>query len=240
MNPIWIAHRGYPTRYPENTMVGFRAALAEGATWMETDIQLSSDGEPMLYHDETLQRVSGQHGLLYDRSAAELQQINASYASMFGDRYADETIAPLQTLVELLTTAPQVQMMIELKGHSLEHFGIPLMVKNVCDRIQSILSQCVLISFDLEAICYARQAYGVRIGWVLPKWNTKIEASLKKSEPEFVLVSRELLPPTPATPWPGPWEWAVYCIDMPDHILPVMNQGIRYLETNCFGEMIRT
>jgi len=122
--PIWIAHRGYPARFPENTLAGFRAAIEAGATWLETDIQLSSDAEPMLYHDETLDRISGTTGLVLEHSSAELTQLNASHASRFGERYAEERIATLAALAELLRDVPRVQVMVELKEHAIERFGV--------------------------------------------------------------------------------------------------------------------
>jgi glycerophosphoryl diester phosphodiesterase len=236
--PIWIAHRGYPTRYPENTLVGFRASIEAGATWLETDIQLSRDAEPMLYHDETLDRVSGTTGSIFDHAAADLARIPASCASQFGDRYADERIATLGALAELLRDAPRVQVMVELKEHSIERFGVVTMVDRVWDRLAPVADQVVLISFDLESLRYARRTHGVRIGWVLPAWDDGVEARAREVVPEHLVVDRQLLPPSPEPPWEGRWTWAVYSIDQPEAIGPVVAQGIQYLETNCIGEMI--
>lgn len=53
-----IGHRGYPARYPENTVASLLAALLAGADGVEFDVRLSRDGVPVLLHDETTARVA--------------------------------------------------------------------------------------------------------------------------------------------------------------------------------------
>lgn len=238
MTPVWIAHRGYPTHYPENTLVGYQASIAAGALWLETDIQLSSDLVPMLYHDETLDRISQTSGFVFDRTAEELQSLPASHASCFGNKFDSERIATLASLVERLLRAPEVQIMIELKGESLDRFGIPTMVSRVMECVQPIMDQCVMISFDLDSLIHARHHSGARIGWVLPEWSDAIRQRAESERPEYLVVDRELIPATPKEPWTGSWQWAVYSIDEERGVQPMLDRGIQMLETNCIGEMI--
>jgi glycerophosphoryl diester phosphodiesterase len=46
-----LSHRGYHVRQPENTLEAFRAAIDLGVDGIETDIRLTSDGVPILFHD---------------------------------------------------------------------------------------------------------------------------------------------------------------------------------------------
>ncbi|MDE7354030.1 MAG: Gfo/Idh/MocA family oxidoreductase [Acetatifactor sp.] len=72
---IW-AHRGCCYRYPENTLPAFEAACRiPGIAGIELDIQLSKDGEIMVFHDETLNRLMGVDGNLRDYTCQELQQM---------------------------------------------------------------------------------------------------------------------------------------------------------------------
>lgn len=48
--PQNIGHRGYKARYPENTMIGFQAAIDAGAHAIETDVHLTADGVVVLSH----------------------------------------------------------------------------------------------------------------------------------------------------------------------------------------------
>lgn len=75
-----FAHRGFVfennARFlDENTLPAFSAALAAGADYLELDVQASSDGVAVVFHDEKLDRVSEQQGLVSDRTWLELQQI---------------------------------------------------------------------------------------------------------------------------------------------------------------------
>lgn len=73
-----IAHRGLSGLCPENTMLAFEKALALDVNAMETDVQLSKDGQVMIFHDEDLSRMTGEEGLLTDRTFAELRELDAS------------------------------------------------------------------------------------------------------------------------------------------------------------------
>lgn len=57
--PISIAHRGEPRGFRENTFPAIRAAVAAGADVVEIDLRLTADGEVVLLHDETLERLWG-------------------------------------------------------------------------------------------------------------------------------------------------------------------------------------
>ena len=69
---INYAHRGASTYYPENTMISFRNGIEMGANGIETDVQITKDGVLVLFHDDTLDRVTGQTGCIADYTYAEL------------------------------------------------------------------------------------------------------------------------------------------------------------------------
>jgi glycerophosphoryl diester phosphodiesterase len=54
-----IAHRGDPVTERENTLPAFAAAVAAGADMIELDVRCSADGEPVVVHDPTLERLWG-------------------------------------------------------------------------------------------------------------------------------------------------------------------------------------
>lgn len=69
-----IAHRGLHDRAAgviENSRSAFEAAVARGFA-IECDLQLSSDGEAIVFHDDALERLTGTAGFVRDRTAAEL------------------------------------------------------------------------------------------------------------------------------------------------------------------------
>lgn len=87
-----IAHRGGRALAPENTLAAFRLAVAAGADWLEFDVQLSRDGVPVVFHDETLERAAGA-GRVNERTLAELRALDAGAGE------------PIPTFAEVLTLA---------------------------------------------------------------------------------------------------------------------------------------
>jgi glycerophosphoryl diester phosphodiesterase len=93
---------------PENSRAAIRAAIAAGYG-IEIDLQLSRDGVPMVFHDETLERLTPRDGWLCDLSAAELAEIPL--------KGGDETIPTLADILSLV--AGGVPLLIELKDQTL-------------------------------------------------------------------------------------------------------------------------
>jgi glycerophosphoryl diester phosphodiesterase len=71
-----VAHRGLwsPDGPPENSLGAF-AAAADAGYGIELDVQLSADGEAVVFHDEALERMTGAEGRVRDRSAADLANL---------------------------------------------------------------------------------------------------------------------------------------------------------------------
>lgn len=72
--PRVIAHRGASRYAPENTMAAFMKAHEMGATWVETDVRLTKDHEPILLHDDSLLRTAGVNLLAHDLTYDHLHQ----------------------------------------------------------------------------------------------------------------------------------------------------------------------
>lgn len=73
-----FAHRGYSGRFPENTMLAFREAEKTGCYGIELDVQTTKDGVVVIFHDETLDRVSDGTGYVRDYTYEELKQFNVA------------------------------------------------------------------------------------------------------------------------------------------------------------------
>lgn len=72
LTEIYVAHRGLfdNDAVPENSLPAFEKAAAMGFG-IETDVQASKDGVLMIFHDDTLDRMTGVHGKLCDFSFEE-------------------------------------------------------------------------------------------------------------------------------------------------------------------------
>jgi glycerophosphoryl diester phosphodiesterase len=70
--PLVIAHRGFSSRHPENTMEAIRAAIQVGADMVEVDVQETRDGEIVVFHDYRLDRIYGVRKRVRDALRREL------------------------------------------------------------------------------------------------------------------------------------------------------------------------
>jgi glycerophosphoryl diester phosphodiesterase len=101
-----IAHRGLWSTgcAPENSLAAFQAACSHGYG-IELDVQLSADGEAMVFHDSRLERMTGAEGRVSDHTAADLGRLKL--------RGLDEAIP---TLADTLTlVGHRAMVLIELK-----------------------------------------------------------------------------------------------------------------------------
>ena len=238
MNINWIAHRGCPVLYPENTLPGYVAAIAAGARFVETDIQLTADGEPVLFHDHETQRLCGRDGVLAELSINQVEDLSAHYPERFGEQFQGTKIPRLTEFVELLSTAPAVHAFIELKQESLDQAGALVMTRRVLEVLAPVAEQCVLISFSAEAVQCAQEIGALPVGWVIPKWNKANYKLAIDLDPEYLLCNQKRLPKDEAELWRGDWEWVIYTVNDWEHAASLAARGFNYLETDRITEML--
>ena len=77
--PVIIAHAGGDFDWPHSTMYAFTKAALNGADVLEMDVMLSSDGVLMVQHDNTVDRLTNNTGLVSSFTAAELQAMDNAY-----------------------------------------------------------------------------------------------------------------------------------------------------------------
>jgi len=107
-----IAHRGASGYAPENTLAAFKRALALGATFIETDLQLSRDSHFVAIHDDTVNRTTNGQGKVHDLSLADLRRLDAG--SWFGSEFTGERIPTLEEILEF-SKKHDVVFYLELK-----------------------------------------------------------------------------------------------------------------------------
>jgi glycerophosphoryl diester phosphodiesterase len=238
MTSTLIGHRGEPDNWPENSLAGFEAVLAAGARYIETDVQLTADGIPVLSHDASLLRVTGQDVMVTASSYADIKNIPAGYEERFGKKYHGYRLARLEQLAELLQQWPAARAFIEFKDASLVAHGYPRVIDTVMDIIRPVAGQCIMISFDYEALQYLRSHYQTPVGWVLPEWSDSNRSRAVTLAPEYLFCNRKRLPPDTEALWPGPWQWAVYTVNDPAAAQVFLQRGIQLIETNVIRQMM--
>ena len=79
-----ICHRGYSSRYPENTILAFQKAVESGADGVELDVHLTRDGEVVVIHDERVDRTTDGVGYVKDHSLADCTAANSHVGRVSG------------------------------------------------------------------------------------------------------------------------------------------------------------
>ena len=119
------AHRGlHGEGVPENSLAAF-ARAAEAGYGIELDVQLSRDGVVMVFHDDTLVRMTGCDKKLHELTAQELQTL-----SLAGTEQRIPTFAEVLSLVD-----GRVPLLVELKGESAD--------VSLCKKVAPLLSDYV-------------------------------------------------------------------------------------------------
>lgn len=109
--PTVIAHRGASADAPENTMPAFELGFAH-ARWLETDVQPTVDGVPVLLHDDDVDRTTDGHGPVRQTSYAGLRKLDAG--TWFAPEHAGVRVPALS---ELLAALPDdARVLLEIKG----------------------------------------------------------------------------------------------------------------------------
>jgi len=235
--PTLVAHRGYPSKYPENTLLGIQAAVQAGAHWFECDVQCSKDLIPFLCHDDSLKRTAGLDRTIMDLSAAELHKLDVGYATRFGDKYTGTDPTPLSELIAWLNQQPGIQAFVEIKAESLEHFGHEVVVDKVMQAIQPALGQCIVISFDALCLKLARQRGAGPVGWALDDASLATVKLAAEFRPEYLFVGTRLFDEAKAA-IKSQHQWAVYQVQEPAKAVALTEQGADLVETDAIGEML--
>ncbi len=146
---IW-AHRGCSMAYPENTLEAFEAAAnLPGITGIETDVQLSKDGEVVVFHDEHTGRVTDGTRNIKDYTLAELKQLHIQAGG--GET---TTIPTLKEMLELLKPYCEengLLINIELKTSVVRYPGIEQKVLDIV-REYGLEKYIVYSSFLADSI----------------------------------------------------------------------------------------
>ena len=98
-NIVVAGHRGYRSKYPENTLLSFQKALDLGVDMLEFDLHLTRDKKLVIIHDERVDRTTDSIGYVRDFSLKEIRELDAG--SWFSNEYKGLEIPTLEELLEL-------------------------------------------------------------------------------------------------------------------------------------------
>ena len=171
-----IAHRGYHdlnTRRWENTLPAFTAAIDNGFA-IECDVVLSADRVPMVFHDHTLERLTGAKGSVADRTAANLQELVVGGT--------DDRIPTLDAMLEYVDG--RVPLVIELKGEEGRDEGF---VATVGACLAGYKGQAAIMSFSQHLVRrFSVDAPGI------PAGLTAMGSNIAAMERHFAMLAHDI------------------------------------------------
>ena len=180
MNSILkIGHRGAKGYEPENTLISFEKAIQLNADGIELDVHLSSDGEIIVIHDETIDRTTNGKGFVNQFTALELKKYG------------------IPTLIEVLELVNRNCFVnIELKGIGTVKAVVELIVHYISEKNWSY-TDFLVSSFDLKML---EEVYllnpKIRIGVLTEESVEEALAFAKKTKafsihPDYRLLTKE-------------------------------------------------
>jgi glycerophosphoryl diester phosphodiesterase len=237
--PELVAHRGWASVYPENTLESIAAAIDAGLRFIEFDIQLSADEVPLLIHDETLARTSGLPGCVMDIPWTDLSGITVGEMARLGEEFAEVLLPSLAQARDLIAKRPGITAFVELKEESLSRFGLGCVLDRCMESLDGIQSRCVITSFDDAVLEMAQGEFDLSIAWVLKTWDTDSLARAATLAPEFLFCNYRKLPADPLLLPRGKWQWVLYEVGDVELALALHERGVNYIESMNAGELIR-
>ncbi|HEV2582971.1 MAG TPA: glycerophosphodiester phosphodiesterase family protein [Ktedonobacteraceae bacterium] len=144
-----VAHRGGSALAPENTLAAFRNALRYPIDAVELDVQMSRDGQVIVFHDNTLERLTNGSGNILDHDFADLRSLNAA-AHFPGGWPAPQQMPTLREVFELVKGRAQVYIEIKTSKRDGVTGRYPHLVESVIADVRAayMLGQVYIISFD--------------------------------------------------------------------------------------------
>lgn len=134
-----IAHRGASFLEPENTIKAIERAVKMGADYVEVDVRMSKDNQPVIMHDPDINRMTDGKGLVKDYTLQELKKFDLGNG---------ETIPTLDEVMECVKN--RIGLVIEIKEHGTEGKILEKIDKNELENI-------ILTSFYHKSIKNARK-----------------------------------------------------------------------------------
>ena len=150
-----IAHRGASAYYPENTLASFEGAIALGADMVEFDVQLTSDKEVVVFHDEKISRCSDGRGRIADYTLADLKKLDIG--SWFGKDFRGARVPTLQEVLDICKGRIAVNIEIKKEAVGKTFFGG---VEEKCLKIverSGMKDHAVYSSFDPRAVMHLKE-----------------------------------------------------------------------------------
>ncbi|HEY3395299.1 MAG TPA: glycerophosphodiester phosphodiesterase [Lacipirellulaceae bacterium] len=177
---VIMAHRGSSTVAPENTMAAVKQAIADGADWVEIDVQETADGEVVVTHDSDFMKQAGVGLKIWNATIADLERIDIG--SWFDPKFKDERVPKLQDV--LAECKGKIGVTIELKYYGHDERLEERVVEIV--EASGMSSNVIVMSLKADAV---KKMKSLRPSWKVGQLMSVSAGSLENIESDFVAVN---------------------------------------------------
>ena len=187
-----VAHRGYSSVAPENTLPAYKLAKANGFYYVETDVSFTSDGVPVCLHDATIDRTSNGTGNINSLTWAQVQTYD--FGSWKSATYAGTKIPSLEQFLALCRDIG-LHPYIELKNSATY---TEAQIQGIVDLVEAcgLKGKVTYISFSATYLGYVK-AYdaAARLGYL----SSSMSSSVISTAQGLQTTSNEVFIDTSAT-----------------------------------------
>ena len=175
-----IAHRGASNSTPENTMAAFEQANADGAEWIEIDVQENADAEVIVAHDSDFLRQAGVNLKVWDSTNEELRHLDVG--SWFDPAYSDERVPTLREVLEWATGRSGVVIELKYYGHDQD------LESRVVDVVEETGMESDIMVMSLKR-AGLRKIAELRPTWTRGLLNTASVGDLTRLDVDFLALN---------------------------------------------------
>jgi len=216
-------------------MMAIQSAINLGLSYIEIDIQLSSDAVPIVIHDDNLQRTVGINKNIYDLTSEQIDTYLVNYSN--SQKYDANMlhVSTLEAVVNMLNEYPEITLFVEIKKQSIEHFGLHLVVDAVLQRLKQAIFDVVIISFVAEVVNFLETKGHFSSGWVVSEFDQKNKQQVQQMQPDFLFCNVNKIS-HPSDLWKGSWQWVLYDVRDPVYAGELLAKGVQFIET---GDIVK-
>ncbi len=175
-----MAHRGASSLAPENTLAAIRHAIADGADWVEIDVQETADGEVVVVHDSDFMKLSNNSLKIWNAKYDDLADIDIG--SWFGADFSDQRVPKLSEVLQLCKDKIGVNIELKYYGHNQQ------LEQRVVDIVEAekMADQIMIMSLKAEGL--------TKLKTLRPSWKCGLLLSVyvgkvKNINADFVAVN---------------------------------------------------
>jgi glycerophosphoryl diester phosphodiesterase len=175
-----MAHRGSSSAAPENTMAAFRQAIADGADWIELDVQETADGDVVVFHDSDFMKLAGNKLKIWDATMDDLKNIDIG--SRFAPEFKDERVPTLGEVLDECKGKIGVNIELKYYGHDKQ------LEQRVVDVVESrdMSSEVMAMSLQMDGV---KKLKALRPSWKVGLLMSVSAGDVRKIEADFLAIN---------------------------------------------------